>query len=228
MNRLLLVEDDQGLGYILKEYLELHRWQVHWSTHGKDALQKLQQNVVSLCLLDVSLPNMDGFALAKEIKSRYPGMPILFLTARSLKIDKLKAFSAGADDYMVKPIDEEELLARMQAVMNRYFHQQAQQSEPQEWHQLGSFRFYPAKQLLQLHSEETKLSGRESSLLQILTERRGQLVGRKEILLQLWGDNDYFNRRSMDVYVSRLRKYISADPSLCIENVHGRGFILKG
>ena len=221
---ILLVEDDSSLGYILKEYLEMHHFAIELAKDGEAAVSVFQRSHFDLCILDIMLPKKDGFSLAAEIKSLDEKMPIIFLTARSLKIDKLKGFNIGADDYLVKPVDEEELIARINAVLRRAFPSAEKQSEKEV--QIGNFVFDFANQTLLLGDRKYFITMREAEILKLLYEHRGKILDRKHVLKRLWGESDYFTRRSMDVFISRLRKYLSHDPSIEIKNVHGKGYVL--
>lgn len=224
MNKLLLIEDDTSLGYILKEYLQMHDFQVDWAKDGVEGLEIFNDGSFDLCILDVMMPKKDGYQLAEEIKNGSPHTPIIFLTAKSLKIDKLKGFKLGADDYIVKPIDEEELIARIQAVLRRTGNLKAPRKEV---YLIGGYAFNARNQELTFAEAHIHLTQKESKILELLAENMDDLVERDVILNALWGDNSYFNRRSMDVFISKLRKYLSQDPAIYITNVHGKGYILK-
>lgn len=224
MPKLLLVEDDKTLSYALCAYLEMKGFQVVAAADGMQGLALFKKHPFDLCILDVMMPEMDGFTLAAEIRRLEPGMPLLFLTARSMKVDKLRGFQLGADDYLVKPIDEEELTARIHAVLRRS--RPLEQQAP-AWLPLGAYRFDIPNQKLILGDQEQILTEREAQLLRLLYEHRGRLLSRQQVLKLLWNQSDYFTRRSMDVFISRLRKYLSGDPAIHIENVYGSGFILR-
>lgn len=224
MNKILLVEDDQNLGYILKEYLQMHDFNVTWSVDGEQGLRMFEKNQYDLCILDIMMPKKDGFTLANEIKNNDPDIPLIFLTAKSLKIDKLKGFKAGCDDYIVKPVDEEELIARISALLRR---SQPSTQKFETSYTIGNYIFDSKNQKLKYGNEEYSLTEKESKILQMLSLNIGQLVERTKILNELWGENDYFNRRSMDVFISKLRKYLNQDANVKIANVHGKGFILE-
>ncbi len=225
MKNILLVEDSQTLGYILSEYLEMNDFRVIWAKDGQEGLEYFQKNAVDLCILDVMMPKQDGFTLAKSIKALNRAIPIIFLTAKSLKTDKLKGFRLGADDYIVKPIDEELLVARVQAVLNR----SQMQTNPQanETYHIGQYTFNYEAQLLEWNAQQQKLSQREAEVLRMLCINKNQVMKRDVALKQIWGDNDYFTRRSMDVFISKLRKYLQHDSTVKITNIHGKGFILS-
>ena len=219
---ILLVEDNETLGYILQEYLEMKGFTVDWAKDGLAGLKTFKEKSFQLCILDVMMPEMDGFALAAELKSLEPGIPLIFLTAKSLKVDVLKGFNLGADDYIKKPVDEEELLARIEAVLRR-----SQQRGPtMVTFNIGAYSFDYSNQKLFYQDEERQLTEREAALLKLLCQHKGKLLPRRTVLKTLWNNNDYFTRRSMDVFISRLRKYLGQDPAIQITNVYGSGFIL--
>ena len=222
--RLLLVEDDESLGYMLSEYLGLKGFNVTWRKDAASALEIAIADALDLCILDVSLPGEDGFALSQKIRDRRPSLPFVFLTARSMKPDILKGFKYGADDYITKPVDEEELVARLQAILRRT---ENRQQEPSGQISLGRLTFHPENQEISHEDEHISLTKKETQLLKMLSASPGELVPTDQILRELWGRSDFFNRRSMDVFISRLRKKLQADPGIHIENVHGKGFILR-
>jgi DNA-binding response OmpR family regulator len=224
MYKVLLVEDDASLGYILKEYLEMHHFQIELAKDGEAGLQAFNRTAFDVCILDVMLPRKDGFAVAAEIKKLNDKIPFIFLTARSLKIDKLKGFNLGADDYMVKPVDEEELIARINAVMRRVHHEE---KGILNQYRIGKYLFDFTEQYLLLDEKKQFVTAREAAILRMLCEQRGKILDRKQTLNRLWGANDYFARRSMDVFISHLRKYLAEDPSVEIRNVHGKGYVLS-
>jgi len=222
---ILLMEDDAILRYALKEYLEMQGFTVTEAEDGEAGVACFQQALFDLCIIDVMMPRKDGFTAAKEIHRENPKVPFLFLTARSMKVDKLKGFQLGADDYVVKPVDEEELIARIEVILRRN-QQNGKQSSAQ--YNLGAFTFEPVSRRLSREGHQETLTEKEAQLLTMLCESRGQLLDRKTALLHIWGQKDYFSRRSMDVHIARLRKALHPDPSLKITNVHGKGFILEG
>lgn len=225
--KILLVEDDENLGYILSEYLEMRDFNVEWRKDGEEGWRIFQKQHFDLCVLDVMMPRKDGFTLAEEIKEVDSDQPIIFLTARSLKIDKLKGFKIGCDDYIVKPVDEEELIARIQAIIKRTSADGDVIFDGEDDHSIGEYSFDYGKQLLDFKGEKSKLTEKENEILKLLCERKGEILERREALIALWGENDYFNRRSMDVFITKLRKILSKDPKIKISNVHGKGFILR-
>lgn len=226
-NKILLVEDDESLGYLLSEYLKIKNFEVSWAKTGEEALKLIEINHHHLVVLDVMLPDIDGFSLAKKLKSGYPDIPFIFLTARSLKVDVLKGFSLGAMDYLKKPIDEEELVTRIEVLISRLHTSPEELETLQEFHRIGEYSFDSKNQKLECGNIEVALTSRENDLLLYLLNNKNRLCSHKEILNTLWGKNDYFNRKSLNVFISRLRKYLKSDPRLSIENVHKKGFILN-
>lgn len=221
--RLLLVEDDENLGYILKEYLEMNEFQIDWAKNGEQGLSKVQENNYGLCLLDIMMPKKDGFTLAKEIQKLDNSPPFLFLTAKSLKVDQLKGFNIGADDYIVKPVDEELLIARIRAILNRF---NGEETVSQSY-SVGKYNFDSNKRELILEQDTQTLTPRESDLLELFCKNKEEVLTRDDALKSIWGESNYFNRRIMDVYISKLRKYLSDDPEVEIRNIHSKGFILS-
>ena len=223
MKKILLVEDDHNLGYILQEYLQMHDFEVEWTKDGEEGANMFAKHKFDLCILDIMMPKKDGFTLASEMKADNPEIPLIFLTAKSLKVDKLKGFKMGCDDYIIKPVDEEELIARIRAVLKRSNYTVSNQSA----FTLGKFEFDSKKQLLSTPEKTRKLTKKESEILHLLCQSKDDLVETDQILKVLWNDSNYFNRRSMDVFISKLRKYLSEDPNLKINNVHSKGYILE-
>ncbi|MBD0779823.1 response regulator transcription factor [Maribacter sp. ANRC-HE7] len=223
---ILLVEDDASLGYLLTEYLRMKDFDVIWEKEPTKVVDLIQSNKFDLAILDVMMVQMDGFTLAADIAKRYPDLPFIFLTARSLKVDVLKGFSLGALDYLKKPIDEEELVVRILALLDRLKRTSDHAGENTIFN-IGMYRLNSSTQELFFESEVIHLTSRESELLKYLASHPNELCGHKGILETLWGNNDYFNRKSLNVFITHLRKYLAHDPTLRIENVHGRGFILK-
>jgi DNA-binding response OmpR family regulator len=221
--KILLVEDNETLGYILKEYLEMKGFEVNLAMNGAQGLKLFQKSPFDLCILDVMMPEMDGFELAREIKTTSMEMPIIFLTAKALKVDVLKGFNIGADDYIVKPVDEEELVARIRAVLRR---SNGLKEIEHVNYEVGIYQFDFSNQKLFLEDDVKMLTEKEAKLLKLLCEYKGRLLPRQKVLKSLWNNNDYFTRRSMDVFISRLRKYLSKDENIQIKNVYGSGFIM--
>lgn len=220
--KLLLVEDDTSLGYLLSEYFKLKNFSVLWVQNGKDALSILSTQTFDLCILDVMMPEMDGFKLAENINQQKIAIPFLFLTARPLKIDALKGFSLGAVDYIRKPIDEEELVVRINNLLGIL---KETKQKDQELYEIGKYSFSPSNCELKIHDEKKKLTARESELLLYLLKNKNNISLHKDILNTLWGENNYFNRKSLNVFITRLRKYLSKDDSIKIDNIHNQGFI---
>jgi DNA-binding response OmpR family regulator len=221
--KILLVEDDQNLGFVIKDNLEMKGYEVHWYQDGQQAWAAYASLLPDLCLLDIMLPKMDGLTLASKIREGDKIIPIIFLTAKSMQEDKFAGFEIGADDYITKPFSIKELLYRVEVFVKRSKILEA------EDHMivLGKFRFDPEVFKL-IHEEgEIKLTRREAEILYFLYRRANAVVKREDLLLALWGEDDYFKGRSLDVFISKIRKYLSADPSIQIENVHGVGFKLK-
>ncbi|MCR9263375.1 MAG: response regulator transcription factor [Flavobacteriaceae bacterium] len=224
--KLILVEDDASLGYLLSEYLGMKGFAVSWAKDAKDALLKVNANVFDLAILDVMLPDMDGFELSQKIKSINPQLPFIFLTARSLKIDVLKGFSLGAVDYLKKPIDEEELVVRIHALLSRLSNTQPEEGQVSSY-QIGDYILDTDRFGLRYKDEEIKLTGKEFDLLSLLAVNMNQLCTHKEILTTIWDKNDYFNKKSLNVFISHLRKHLSKDSRISIVNVNRRGFMLR-
>lgn len=224
--KILLVEDDASLGYLLSEYLGMKNFEITWAKNSKEAMEAIEKLSHDLAILDVMLPDMDGFTLAGRIQFTNPDLPFLFLTARSLKTDVLKGFSLGAVDYLKKPIDEEELVARINALLSRIMKPEIPEVEPGE-NKIGGYEFNSKIHELKFQNEVIPLTLRENELLDFLNKNRNNLCSHKDILIHIWGENDYFNRKSLNVFISHLRKYLNRDPSVKIENLHKRGFVLK-
>lgn len=222
--KILLAEDDLNLGVLLVDYLDTEGFEVKLCRDGELALKAFLGNQYDLCLLDVMMPKIDGFSLAKEIRLRDNNMPILFITAKSLKEDKLKGYDLGADDYITKPFDEEELLWKIKAVIRRM---------PEKYEaktsiiSIGKYLFDFNNQSLSISGKIKRITRKEAEILNYLFDRKNNLTKREELLKDLWGENDYFLGRSLDVFITKIRKYLQEDPSLSIENVFGVGFIFN-
>ncbi len=226
MGRILLVEDDESFGYILKEYLSINDFNVTWAQDGEAGLKAFQQSAFDLCILDVMMPLKDGYTLAKEIQDLDPDVPFIFLTAKALKIDKLKGFRLGCDDYVVKPIDEELFIARVKAIIKRTV-ADGENGGNTTTHRIGNYLFDYANQALIINEQVQRLTTKEAKVLHLLCEKKNQVLDRNKALKTVWGESDFFNRKSMDVFIHKLRKYLEEDPSVKITNVHGKGFILE-
>ena len=224
--KILLVEDEVFLGQIVKESFETRNFEVVLSTDGEMALNSYQDGEFDICVLDVMLPKMDGFKLAKEIKKLNKDQAIIFLTAKSMTEDVVEGFKIGADDYVRKPFSMEELILRVKAVIGRNSKIVEATPEDVKEHQIGVYNFFPLKQELIYQGNTKKMTSREADLLKILCLNRNNLVERDYILRELWGDDSYFNARSMDVFITKLRKYLSDDPSVELLNVRGKGYKL--
>ncbi len=224
-HKILVVEDDPNLGQILKEYLDLKGYQATLARDGEQAFTFFQQNPYDLCILDVMLPKKDGFSLAKEVRTLNKQVPIIFLTAKSLKEDTLEGFRIGADDYMTKPFSMEELLLRMKAILRRMQASPEKNTEITQF-TVGAYTFDYSQQLLRIDEKATKLTSKEAELLKLLCTNLNQPVERTLALKLIWRDDTYFNARSMDVYITKLRKYLKEDPNVEIVNVHGTGYKL--
>jgi DNA-binding response OmpR family regulator len=225
-HKIILIEDDASLGYLLTEYLKMKNFDMTWAKTGAEGLRILETSEFDLAILDVMMPDIDGFTMAAKIQAVYPELPFLFLTARSLKIDVLRGFSVGAVDYLKKPIDEEELVVRITSLLNR-LGKPNKVEQPNSILEIGKYTLNSLNQELILDGKVQNLTSRENELLQYLAANRNQLCSHRDILITIWGKNDYFNRMSLNVFVSHLRRYLNEDKAIKIENVHGGGFILK-
>ena len=221
---ILYVEEDLSLSFVTQDNLELAGFRVIHCQHGQEALEKFQQHCIDVCLLDVMLPKIDGFTLARKIRSVNAQVPILFLTAKSLKEDRIAGLTLGADDYITKPFSIEELILKINVFLRR---SQPESNYQRETLPIGNCRLNISQQTLVRPDGATqKLTYRETQLLSYLAQQKNVLLSREAILLRIWQDDDYFAGRSLDVFISRLRKYLADDDRLCIENVHGVGFRL--
>jgi DNA-binding response OmpR family regulator len=224
-NRVLLAEDDVNLGNLLREYLEIKGFEVSLARDGFEALKQYVPGKWDILILDVMMPRKDGFAVAREIRKNNNQVPIIFLTAKAQKEDKMEGFEAGADDYLTKPFSMEELLARIKAVLRRS-KAATPAEETQKIFTLASFVFDYDLQSLKRNGTEIKISTKEADLLRMLCLHRNNVMLRETALKEIWGDDDYFNARSMDVYITKLRKYLKEDPAIQLMNVHGKGYKL--
>ncbi len=222
--QILLCEDDANLGSVLKNYLELNDYEVILERDGRLGLAAFQREKFDLCLLDVMMPNMDGFTLAEEIRDIDPDVPLFFLSAKTMKDDIIKGYKLGADDYITKPFDSDVLLLKIKAILKRN-EEQNREADNMEF-DLASYHFNPKlRQLIQGGVTHT-LSPKESELLKMLAEHLNDLLPRDKALKRIWGSDTYFNGRSMDVYIAKLRKYLKNDEKIEIVNIHGNGFRL--
>ena len=224
--KILIVEDDTNFGNILKEYLSLNDYDVTLAKNGIEGFEKFKKEEFDLCILDVMMPYKDGFTLAKEIREVNEVLPIFFLSAKHLKEDVLKGFKLGADDYLTKPFDSEVLLAKIKAILNRSISTTAPANDTFEF-EFSDFSFNSKLRFLTYKSEEPiKLSPKENQLLRLLVLYINDLLPREIALNKIWRDDNYFTSRSMDVYIAKLRKYLSTDEKVQIINIHGEGFRL--
>ena len=223
-NRILLVEDDVNFGSILKSYLELNELEVVLKPDGKRALETMGSQEFHLCILDVMMPELDGFSLAEAMKAGGLKIPFIFLTARTLKEDQVRGFRLGADDYITKPFDTDLLLYKIRAILRRGIDNN--ESADREEFTIGIFRFNARMRMLESPLAKRTLTTREAELLKMLCSAKDQFLIRKEALLKIWGEDSYFTGRSMDVFIARLRKYLKEDEKLEIVNIHGDGYRL--
>ena len=228
MRKILLAEDDPNLGEILKDYLELKgKFDVRLCQDGEDALRAFGRDEYDLCILDVMMPKKDGFSLGKEIRKTNQDIPIIFATAKGMMEDKTEAFNLGGDDYITKPFRVEELLLRINALLKRSLSQERSVEEelPVNFN-LGEYNFDYTSQIIARNGQQQKLSTKEAELLRMLCLKKNDVLTREEALIKIWHDDNYFNGRSMDVFLSKLRKYLRDDPKVEIVNVHGKGYKL--
>jgi DNA-binding response OmpR family regulator len=220
----LLCEDDTNLGMVLKNYLELHDFDVTLERDGRLGLAAFQREKYDICLLDVMMPNMDGFQVAEEIRDINPDVPLFFLSAKTMKEDIIQGYKLGADDYITKPFDSEVLLHKIKAIIKR--NEEVHREEANAEFDLGGYHFNPRLRELSFAGKMQTLSPKENELLKMLAEYKNDLLPRESALKRIWGSDTYFNGRSMDVYIAKLRKYLKEDPKLEIVNIHGNGFRL--
>jgi DNA-binding response OmpR family regulator len=224
--KILLAEDEINLGSLLRDYLNAKGFDTKLCEDGQSAFDAFTSDRFDLCILDVMMPVKDGITLAKEIRMIDKNVPIIFLTAKAMPDDKVEGFQAGADDYMTKPFNMEELLLRIRAILKRSSFNAIEQAEEGVF-RLGKYTFDSLKQSLSIEGGETKkLTSRESELLRLLCESANRVLDRNYALKAIWHDDSYFNARSMDVYITKLRKYLKEDPEIEILNIHGKGFKL--
>lgn len=221
---ILYVEDDETLSFVTKDNLELNGYKVTHAADGKEALSLFKKDSYDLCLVDVMLPEIDGYQVAQEIRSRHSEIPIIFLTAKSLKEDKIHGLKIGADDYITKPFSIEELILKVKIFLKRKY---ITGSNELPILKIGSFTLDHDNFKLTAGENSAQMTKKEADLLKLLIQNKNKIVQRSTILERLWGENDYFMGRSMDVFISRLRKYLKSDESITIENIHGVGFRLN-
>jgi len=223
---ILLLEDDENLGFVTKDKLQEEGYFVKLCTDGEQAVKSIQTEHVDICLLDIMLPKMDGFTVGKIIKEKDERIPILFVTARAQKEDKIKGLKLGADDYITKPFDFDELTLRIANILTRSKQQKKIKDNLPKVHQIGEYTFNVNNQFLERNGKRQKLTKKETDLLQLLSLNINEVVNREEALVEVWGVNDYFSGRSMDVYISKIRKFLNKDLKIEIINIHGVGFKL--
>jgi DNA-binding response OmpR family regulator len=222
--KILLAEDDSNLGILLSNYLMAKDYETQLCVNGIKALEAFSGGKFDICILDIMMPEMDGLTLAREIRILNPEVPIIFLTAKNQEEDIIEGFRSGADDYITKPFSMEELLYRIEAIMRRATGSSSHRD--MEIHKIGIYTFDPLKQLLECNDQTIKLTTKESELLDLLCRQGKDILERNYALKAIWIDDNYFNARSMDVYITRLRKYLKKDPTVKILNIHGRGYKL--
>lgn len=222
--KILLCEDDTNLGLVLKNYLELNDFDVTLERDGRLGLAAFQREKFDICLLDVMMPNMDGFTVAEEIRDINPDVPLFFLSAKTMKEDIIQGYKLGADDYITKPFDSEVLLLKIRAILKR--NEEIQKEEAKTEYDLGNYHFNPRLRELTINGKVQTLSPKENELLKMLSEYKNDLLPREAALKKIWGSDTYFNGRSMDVYIAKLRKYLKEDSNIEIVNIHGNGFRL--
>ncbi len=224
--KILLVEDDANLSLVLKDYLEMLGYETLLRKDGEEGLQAFKEEEFNLCILDVMMPKKDGFTLAQDIRELDKDVPIIFLTAKTLKEDRITGFKMGCDDYITKPFSTEELSLRIEAILKRCVLQFKHESVPKIF-EIGKYRFEHENMLLHFEKTERTLTRKEAALLKLLCKNKNQLLTRDFALKQIWGSNDYFIGRSMDVFIAKLRKMLNQDPNIAIKNIHGTGFKLE-
>ncbi len=218
---ILLAEDDENLGHLLHTFIKTKGFDADLARNGKSAFEKFTGGNYDFCIFDVMMPEMDGFTLAKEIREIDKKVPILFLTAKSMKEDKLEGFAIGADDYLTKPFSMDELLARINAILRRV---ESGNENEDALLMVGKIKYEPELRLLHLSEGVKKLTTKENQLLKLLVKNENEILDRQATLRAIWGDDNYFNGRSMDVYIAKLRKLLKEDEAIEIMNVHGKGF----
>jgi two-component system response regulator VicR len=221
-SKILYLEDDETLSFVTKDNLEIHGYLVDHYLDGESAVDGFFNNAYDLCILDVMLPKMDGYAVAEKIRATDPNVPIIFLTAKSMKDDRLHGLRIGADDYMTKPFSIEELILKIEVFLRRKYVSVSTNDQ----YKLGTYLFDYRNLILKSPTAERNLTQKEADLLKMLLDHKNNVLKRSLILEKLWGEDDYFLGRSMDVFISRLRKYLAEDPTIKLDNIHGVGFKL--
>jgi two-component system OmpR family response regulator len=221
--KVLLCEDDENLGMLLREYLQAKGYSTVLCPDGEAGFREFMKTKFDICVLDVMMPKKDGFTLSQEIRQANSDIPVIFLTAKTLKDDVLEGFKMGADDYITKPFSMEELVLRMEAILRRV---RGKKTKESTMYKIGNFTFDTQKQLLTIGEKQTKLTTKENELLSLLCSHANEILQRDFALKTIWIDDNYFNARSMDVYITKLRKHLKADPQIEIINIHGKGYKL--
>ncbi|KOY85775.1 hypothetical protein AD998_06050 [bacterium 336/3] len=223
--RILLVEDDASFGLMLKFFLEMNSFEVVLCENGHLGIEAFHAQDFDLCILDVMMPHTDGFTVAENIHKSKKNVPFVFLTAKALKEDQVQGYKLGAADYLIKPFDPEILLLKLNALLQL----KTDKTSEQKIYQIGSFSFDYEKRILNLNHQEEKLSPKEADLLKLLCDKQGEILTHEEALIKIWKNDDYFTKQSMNVFITKLRKYLSLDKSTLIEieNIHSKGFLLK-
>ncbi|SHG77584.1 response regulator transcription factor [Winogradskyella jejuensis] len=226
MKQILLAEDDIDFGNILKQYLEISGYQVTWEKHGQAALERFKKDNFNICVFDVMMPKLDGFSLAEKVIDIKPETPFIFLTARKLKEDKIRGLKLGADDYIVKPFEADELVLRLQNILKRTEKASAELPKT-DILKIGNYNFNTNRLELTCEDYKQQLTQKEAELIHFLFQHKNQLLKREDILKSVWKNDDFFSGRSMDVFISRLRKYFKQDPSISIESIRNVGLEFK-
>lgn len=224
--KILLVEDEENFGSLLQNYLKLSKYDVDWAKDGALGYSAFVKGNYDLCIFDVMMPNLDGFSLTEKIRKRGNDTPILFLTAKNLKEDILKGYKLGACDYLVKPFDVEVLIAKLDAIFNLERTKLDSINQEKQEFEIGAFKYNSKTRLLVGNEESKKLSPKEGALLNLLCQFKNDVMPREIALKEIWKEDNYFTTRSMDVYITKLRKYLRSDERICIENVHSSGYSL--
>lgn len=225
--KVFMVEDDRNFGSVMKSYLEIHDFEVVWVDDGKKAFQEFMAEPFDICILDVMLPHVDGFTIASDIRKINSDIPIIFLTAKTLKADVLHGFKVGADDYVTKPFDSEVLLCKINAIIKRHNTQKNEEESRTDDFSIGLYHFNFPNRIIVKNGKTQKLSPKEAELLRLLCRNLNNILPREVALKTIWGEDNYFTTRSMDVFITKLRKYLKDDPNIEIINLHGSGFRLE-
>ncbi|TFH37925.1 MAG: response regulator transcription factor [Bacteroidia bacterium] len=222
--KVLYIEDELFLGKIVKETLEKFGYEVHWETDGARVMSAFDNFIPDICVVDIMLPNIDGYTLGRNIRRLFPGVPVIFLTAKTTTDDLVKGFNSGGTDYMKKPFSIEELVARIENQLSLAGNSN-KETKSKEMILLGSYRFWPLQGELHHDGDVINLSHRDTQVLTILASGRNRIIDRKELLIAVWGDDSFFNSRTLDVYIRKIRCYLSADPSIEIKTLKGKGYL---